>query len=687
MVSLAALAGGCQTFSALPEEARLTALMASPPDYNVYAKRKEQDAVAARSLGGNVRSLAVAQLENDEGFTILRESDALQQRLQDFYSPLLPKDLTPTPSSTFYVAEENGLNAHALSTGDIVIESGVLTSINTFDEINFVLAHEGAHVLLDHFRSDEVKRAADTATSLAYLVAAYTDNQKNAAAYRAGRGPSAQLSYATLAVVGFSAFTNFLAERREKQQEIEADQLGLEMLVTAPANNSQNGASNLLNRLVTNAAEAVENEKAQIERAEAELELVCGPKKTFGAEQLLGEILAGAVPVTRSTDTRPQVCQLRDRGLIQLDGRLKDKEKERARLQERLDLMRKYQALRYGDVMTFPPLTEIKTANGRNSFAALYDPNGPVIRLEEVREVRARLNVGDCKGAQILARQFTKARGGDADTFGPLRDAYFDADADPKCNAADAGRHARIANTAGEASPEFLKKAYAYYYARNEYAGALEMLEAFASRSGKFEDITPDKIKLLVLLGRKDEAAVLKASCESNEEFSRTIKTRCTEYLAAGLAEIEASEAAKVDEISMLIDTLSYDVMRAAFSRDEIRAILPVGVDYTLYIPTDRALREATAGDPYELLKPEHARLLADIVRSHVVLKPGALPIAGTLSVTTGKASAAAAHAAFGEADVFLQHVAEQNGVVFGLPIYGSDGAAFLTDTVRLGVD
>lgn len=688
MTCATALAAGCQTFSALPEEPRLTALVVAPPDYSVFEQRKQRDATAARSLGGNVSSLELARLENDEEFLVLKDNKKLQDRLKEFYAPLVPGALEKAPNSDLYVAASPNLNAHALNTGDIVVEAGVVTSIDSFDEINFVLAHEGAHVLLDHFRSDELKNAANTATSLAYLAAAFADNQKNAAAYRAGGGPSGQLSYATLAAVGFAAITNFLAERREKQQEIEADQLGLEMLVAAPAYNSQLGANTLIRRLVTNATTEVEAEKAEIARIEADLERVCGPKKSFGS-MFLGEILSGALPAPALADSRPQACQLRDQGLLQLDGDMKEKEASLKRAEERLDLMGQYQALRYNDVTTYPALTKISTADGQNSFAALFDPNGPVARGEEVRQVRARLAADDCKGAQLLARQFTQKRGGDADSYGPLREAWFDADADPKCDAPDAGRHARIANENSEASPAFLKKAFAYYNSRGKFADALKMLEAYAGRSGDKDGVMPDTIRLLVQLDRIDEAKSLEASCAGDESLQRSLKKLCADYLATALAAKAAPSGAApaAMQASLLIETLSYNVIRAAFERDDIRALLPANTHYVFYIPTDAALAEATAGDPNELLNPEHRRLLVDIIRSHIVVKPQEVASVEKLGGPGPRPLPSGVHASAVGEDSFLKHVAALNGVVFNVGIRGADGEAYLTDTVLLKAD
>jgi peptidase M48-like protein len=698
--SAVALTTGCQTFQPLPETARLVTLVEAPPKYEVFAQRRESDATAARSLGGYRGSRQLALLANDEGYTILADSEVLQNKLGEFYAPLLPDALvnlpeTTLPETTFFIAEQNGLNAHALNTGDIVIESGVVSSIDTFDEVNFVLAHEGAHILLDHFRTDELKKIADTATTLAYFGALYADNQKNAASYGAGGGPSAQLSYATVAVVGFSVITNLLAERREKQQEIEADQLGLEMLVGAENYNSHLGASKLIERLVNFGYEDLESEKIKVEKVEADLERVCGPKQSFGAT-LLGDILAGAASLPATVDTRPTACQFRDKGLLQIDRELKAKEKNLERRKERLTLMRDYQNLRYGDVTVYPPTTEIKTANGRNSFAALFDPDGPVIRLEEVRDVRSRLDKDDCLGAQILAKQYLR---GEDDTFASLREAFFDADV--ACGEDDPGRHAKIAHFGGGASSEFLQKAYIDYNTRQDYESALEMLDALGKVKGDIKGIYAEKIRLLFELGREDEARAVHASCTGDAEINRQTKRLCDERLRQAEAKKNAAEndserEGAVDDsenISFILDTLSYDVIRAAMLRDDIRTLLPTDVSYVFYVPTDEALRVATGGDPRRLLEPQHSVLLKDIVRSHIVRDPqptvtlsgvSQTPNAATDSPRFDTLRSARATNSRKILNSFESHVKSRGGMIFGLQFTGEDGEAYLTDTVRL---
>ncbi len=130
--------------------------------------------------------------------------------------------LPPQPFAYhFYVVDEHVYNAFASPAGHIFINSGLLENLKSEDELAGILAHEIGHVVARHI-SDKIARSKKIgAATLAALVAG------------ALLGPAAGSAAAQALTVGSMAAGQSLTLAYSRQDELQADQLGLEYLQKA----------------------------------------------------------------------------------------------------------------------------------------------------------------------------------------------------------------------------------------------------------------------------------------------------------------------------------------------------------------------------------------------------------------------------------------------------------------------
>ncbi len=128
----------------------------------------------------------------------------------------------PQPFSyRFYVVDEPVYNAFASPAGHIFINSGLLEALDHEEALAGILAHEIAHVTARHI-SDRIERSKKiSAATLAGMVAA------------ALIGPAAGAAAGQALAVGSMAAGQSMALAYSRQDELQADQLGLQYLDSA----------------------------------------------------------------------------------------------------------------------------------------------------------------------------------------------------------------------------------------------------------------------------------------------------------------------------------------------------------------------------------------------------------------------------------------------------------------------
>lgn len=134
----------------------------------------------------------------------------------------------------FVLSEPNALHAQASREGNIFISLGFLRNIKTQEELSNLIAHEFAHIALQHHKSDafgnmnaKVVAAMNAMTKLSVLAASYTDQSDASSAQLVKKGADA---------IEKARFVQELVSKVVspswgRQQELEADQLAADISV------------------------------------------------------------------------------------------------------------------------------------------------------------------------------------------------------------------------------------------------------------------------------------------------------------------------------------------------------------------------------------------------------------------------------------------------------------------------
>ena len=131
---------------------------------------------------------------------------------------------TPRRELSFFVVQDEGVNAFALVGGHIGVHTGLLLLTQTESELAGVMAHEIAHILQRHQARTMHGQSRATWTSLAALALAVL-------AARSGGSQGGQISEAAVATAGALQIQSILDYTREHERE--ADRVGLTMLERA----------------------------------------------------------------------------------------------------------------------------------------------------------------------------------------------------------------------------------------------------------------------------------------------------------------------------------------------------------------------------------------------------------------------------------------------------------------------
>lgn len=185
-----------------------------PLDIAAMHEAGAREAVFVLAAGGQ------AELPGAERYV----KGVLDRILQASPQPDYPVRLYLTPS----ISQE----AKSFPNGTILVSVGLLDSVKNEDELAFVLAHELAHVLLEHHDSDWYLHAQKRAIAAAELSAGAMQNLRK----RIGDGPDldwrlAALTYATEMVTRDVLFPVF-----NRRQEDEADLLSVDLMARAGYN-------------------------------------------------------------------------------------------------------------------------------------------------------------------------------------------------------------------------------------------------------------------------------------------------------------------------------------------------------------------------------------------------------------------------------------------------------------------
>ncbi|NNU14904.1 M48 family metalloprotease [Parvularcula sp. ZS-1/3] len=612
----AALLASCASVGELPEERRLVALQSDEPDYEVFKKRQSRDEQTARSVGVGPDGYQYALTMFSKGWTPLNDPK-LEAAVLSRYADLLPELQGDVPQGPIkFSSGDKSLDAQALNTGMIIFQSGVTKIPRYYDEVNFVIAHEMSHVLMDHYRSDELKNRISTGLAATMITQGRNPGDQQAYIPITENGRIDKLQ---LAVIGVAAVTNLVYERRRRAQEIEADQLALELMLNSDLYNSPQGAMNYIDLMIESTEQGLKDANKAYERDFELYTAECGERKNIGS-LLLGDALAA---VKGELEERSPECEAFHTGVLPSKKDINFLETSLKRVTERRELVEQYYDEKLRDVPDTPPMTPILDDRDRPiSFAASISPDGEVVRVAEAEEVEALVDRNQCNAAQRLAARYVR---GDNDGFAPLRYQYFRADR--ACDTENAARHILISGRQTKASLIQLVEAFEYYKFRSDWENALEAAQLQEGVNPQPETLLPSLILANFKLGNEEAVETRLAECRTIED--RKLRNSLIAACEAAAVEppkeetkvqVDETDGASYENRKQLVASLSFNVVQTALGRPEFRDLLPDGQDYTFYIPTDAALSRFTGTDADDLLRPENAELLKRIIRSHIVL-------------------------------------------------------------------
>jgi hypothetical protein len=288
-ISIMMMLGGCQSLDALKSEImdESTYTTFSGRFIDIARQRQVSDAdassitVAAETLSGKNKQTSY-QLDGRSplpaGTQELRGSGPLQDYATSILARLLAQWPYGGPATKVLVTTSSAYTAEVVPSNTILLSQGLFVNAASEDELAFILAHELSHVLLNHLDADRYhaaqKTLEDTGVGLLLKVAFDT---------------SAQDSRNTL--IAYSGYRlaqeSLLNPIWTRQQEDEADLLGLDLLERAGYNSSVYQV--VMQRLASDIEK--QKAKAEAERQRFDREVVAlvesgqidaGLRKAFG---------------------------------------------------------------------------------------------------------------------------------------------------------------------------------------------------------------------------------------------------------------------------------------------------------------------------------------------------------------------------------------------------------------------
>lgn len=653
---LALTASGCATIEEVPESPRLTLLKADPVDYARFPERRLEDrsAAAGRGLAGD--SVAVQdRVKNEHYYKDEKVSTDLRNRLNqvlpqsDFVYRMKDQTLSEYPIETkFHLYQSDTPQAWALNTGDLLFSSLLLDNVYTEDELDWIIAHEASHQLLDHHRSTENREARAQAISILGAVAMLATGDSKAGNIALGATGAAL-------VLNQAGVAQFMVK-----EEIQADQLAMDLLLqrNEAARNPNEGLAHLQKKVEAQTA-VVASITQEIDKVEQQYLNYCGQPGLFNFKTQL-----------ENPNAQTQQCKrwyaVGRQGLEQAQNFQLPQAKQRlADYQQRLTASQNYiQAV----LPKTPGYSGLPTSvsfgvdrqNKAISYAVSIDAFGPTVRNARIPQINQLLRDGRCREAITQARGLIRSA---SDAEGSVREVNFNAEV--RCPAeakppivrkkecdpdrrVDYGpyEHLCIARTAGQANLKMLENIQRKYETNERYDLAVAVMRDRREKDTAIsrEAWYPEEIRLLRLAKNTPQMESVLSACELTEE-SEDFKQQCRDAAYppppppsspspspvgengpailsdAGLS-ANPSDAAPPDILTLVGSDLptTYDVFEQALLTTELNDLVQGLGNFTVYVPSDGALaRYIGEDDPTVLLEPRNRSLLRKIVSAHIV--------------------------------------------------------------------
>jgi Zn-dependent protease with chaperone function len=500
-----------------PPKKHVVELVEEPVDYSDFEKRRQKN--IKEGLAGQTRALSSGYAgRTDLGTAVVVADEPLQQKIAAELKKLIPAGIAAPPIEIIIVddlgmmshvqtlqqndevikalsaASAGDFNAEATSGAGMIVPLGTLVGTKSIDELDFLLAHESAHILYDHFDAletrDLIRQIAGATLLVATLVSRY--------------GDADTARSIALTAVGVEIANQLLGPAWDRKQEIEADETGLEMLMDAGM--SADGAMNVIKQIAL-----------QDKKREEKLDLICGPDSA--GERFLKRLLTSAIGIRipdKGLDPTNPVCAARNDLLGEWMDDHPDPEDRREALVE-------HRKLWYGDIDSRPTTTFMdEKGNPYDNFVQFASPDGDANRRLLAYQGIKAFHDGDVTSARATLKKI--ATRGDAEVLVPvLMLHYYVLNYDKKRG--EALRFLDLATRAPQVEPYTFDMAIDEYEKDARWADSVRIIELRQVRVGYADEMLP---RLITASRRAGDNTKMQATLEACRKVSRSdIVARC----------------------------------------------------------------------------------------------------------------------------------------------------------------
>lgn len=434
-------------------------------------EKKDDAAVDANAVGAKGVRI---QTQLASGVVDLPELEVYLNGIVDRLKAVSPRPHYP---ARVYLVPNSVFDAYATGDGAIFISLGVLRELKSEDELAVVLAHELAHLILDHH---DLNALDDT-------------SRVGAGAMTIGAGlsqGSGLQGYALIAGIARGIVEDIITPTFTRQQEDEADLLGVDLMIRAGYSLS----------LAVTTMERTANAESLASKAKAELE-----KRQMEAER---EKLKQQPGPPGQVDPIQQIAAALTLELKHgLHTATADLRETHRPPEARMGSLQGYLNERYGDKAPSPP-------NRTSLAAALAEKRTSTIlaAYDLAEQAYKKSEAGDAKGAQEAIR---KALSGPASLHVRPREIAFSIEL-KRGNDAAALDHLKAVLRTPEAPLGFYKTLVDYYIGKKRNGEAFTYAQEASKRFDEPVMLWPQLIYLNKNMNRKTEAARIAVRCQTH---------------------------------------------------------------------------------------------------------------------------------------------------------------------------
>jgi len=479
-----------------------TELRDHPIDYSRFEERRKELAKENGPKATGVLALGFANRVELGSYPVI-EDPKLKAALEAYVAKLIPPGITP-PHIEVIVVDDLGIRfslatvapgqddalellterlssdyyVQSTEGAGLIVSLGTLHATKTPDELNFLLAHEISHILLDHFRSEEREKTFRQIASLGLVAAAVAGRQ----------GSNGSARTAVAATLGAVVASHLLERQWDRDQEREADEMGSELLVEF-GHYSPDGAYHALTE--------IDGEEKRQAKA---LDELCGPED---AGTRILETLIG-VKQQHGRDPNNPACAVRK-------DLFADLFKNHPTAADRLANLKAYQAKVYPDAQG-RDVTVFIDSHGRpvDNFVAFASPDGDANRLAEAYEGLDDVRDHNLTAARAIVHKLGDCRA--KETLAPvLMLGTAVALADGKRAAAI--KCLKRATEVAQFYPEAFQLLAQMYEDDKRWADAADLIQNWQIRAGYAPEFYPRLIADLRQAGKKDDMQSALDSC------------------------------------------------------------------------------------------------------------------------------------------------------------------------------